>query len=286
MKISTTATVIFRCLPIRLRLSKYFSVCGSQTTLENKSLRSLCSLYSASISSRCPQSSSKNQALILSHAITRHHSTLLTNRINAADTISTAATTITATMETRQQPCMFPNSGPNPLRTTTRLQWLLLASIGLGITLIFPLCCPNENPILSMVFVVSWLPLLWILCNAYNRYKQIEKREESVRNGDLSIYDETCDLCDDVSAVFAQSPVLQKLVNQAAPTTTATAEQCGQCVVCLENVNVGQQIRTLPCQHILHSRCADLWLVQTCRNSCPTCSATVVPDRDADMRVK
>lgn len=41
------------------------------------------------------------------------------------------------------------------------------------------------------------------------------------------------------------------------------------CTVCLEQVNVGELIRTLPCLHQFHSNCIDPWLRQ--QGTCPVC---------------
>ncbi|KAF2296087.1 hypothetical protein GH714_036071 [Hevea brasiliensis] len=41
------------------------------------------------------------------------------------------------------------------------------------------------------------------------------------------------------------------------------------CSVCLEQVNVGELIRTLPCLHQFHANCIDPWLRQ--QGTCPVC---------------
>ncbi|KAK4480282.1 hypothetical protein RD792_013350 [Penstemon davidsonii] len=41
------------------------------------------------------------------------------------------------------------------------------------------------------------------------------------------------------------------------------------CSVCLEQVNVGEQIRSLPCLHQFHVNCIDPWLRQ--QGTCPVC---------------
>lgn len=48
------------------------------------------------------------------------------------------------------------------------------------------------------------------------------------------------------------------------------------CVVCLENFNVGDKCRLLPnCKHSFHSQCIDSWLVKT--PICPICRTSVNP---------
>uniref|UniRef100_A0A5B6ZHF8 RING-type E3 ubiquitin transferase n=2 Tax=Davidia involucrata TaxID=16924 RepID=A0A5B6ZHF8_DAVIN len=43
------------------------------------------------------------------------------------------------------------------------------------------------------------------------------------------------------------------------------------CSVCLEQVNVGELIRSLPCLHQFHSNCIDPWLRQ--QGTCPVCKS-------------
>ncbi|XP_072997501.1 E3 ubiquitin-protein ligase SDIR1-like isoform X2 [Typha latifolia] len=51
--------------------------------------------------------------------------------------------------------------------------------------------------------------------------------------------------------------------------TSKTSEDELTCSVCLEQVNVGELIRSLPCLHQFHTNCIDPWLRQ--RGTCPVC---------------
>ncbi|PKI32222.1 receptor homology region, transmembrane domain- and RING domain-containing protein 2-like isoform X2 [Punica granatum] len=42
------------------------------------------------------------------------------------------------------------------------------------------------------------------------------------------------------------------------------------CAICLEDYNVGEKLRILPCRHKFHALCVDMWLT-TWRTFCPVC---------------
>lgn len=52
-----------------------------------------------------------------------------------------------------------------------------------------------------------------------------------------------------------------------------------QCAVCLSHLKHGDAARILPCNHIFHHACADLWLINSAKDSCPLCMQPVVPFR-------
>ncbi|GMN41472.1 hypothetical protein TIFTF001_010699 [Ficus carica] len=56
--------------------------------------------------------------------------------------------------------------------------------------------------------------------------------------------------------------------SDAAGSTKASEDEL-TCSVCLEQVNVGELIRTLPCLHQFHANCIDPWLRQ--QGTCPVC---------------
>lgn len=47
----------------------------------------------------------------------------------------------------------------------------------------------------------------------------------------------------------------------------------GECTICIDEVEVGDEVIVLPCRHWFHEECASLWLKQ--HNSCPVCRAAI-----------
>ena len=50
-------------------------------------------------------------------------------------------------------------------------------------------------------------------------------------------------------------------------------EELRSCCVCLEDVNVGDPVRTLPCLHTFHANCACEWLQK--KKVCPLCNFSI-----------
>lgn len=42
-----------------------------------------------------------------------------------------------------------------------------------------------------------------------------------------------------------------------------------ECAICMEELNVGERVRYLPCMHLFHLDCVDDWLARNF--SCPSC---------------
>ena len=53
------------------------------------------------------------------------------------------------------------------------------------------------------------------------------------------------------------------------------AEGCVMCIVCQEDVQVGEVVTSLPCRHEFHSECCEGWLAA--HHTCPTCKVSIKP---------
>lgn len=55
---------------------------------------------------------------------------------------------------------------------------------------------------------------------------------------------------------------------EALPVRKATAADTSEkCCVCMEDVQMGESLKTLPCSHMYHAECIDKWLAV--KNCCP-----------------
>ncbi|KAJ6765254.1 E3 UBIQUITIN-PROTEIN LIGASE SIS3 [Salix koriyanagi] len=73
-------------------------------------------------------------------------------------------------------------------------------------------------------------------------------------------------------AVEALIQELPKFRLKAVPT------DCSECLICLEEFHVGNEVRGLPCAHNFHVECIDEWLRLNVK--CPRCRCSVFPNLD------
>lgn len=73
----------------------------------------------------------------------------------------------------------------------------------------------------------------------------------------------------------AEGGLTKKEIDQAAPVTTYAGQgEDLNCAICLEDIEAGSKIRTLPCGHIFDAACVENWVMRA--NRCPVCNASVV----------
>merc|ERR1712146_100774 len=49
------------------------------------------------------------------------------------------------------------------------------------------------------------------------------------------------------------------------------------CAICLDDFNLSESVKALPCGHYFHEQCASEWLTRW-KNTCPLCKAAVEPE--------
>lgn len=63
----------------------------------------------------------------------------------------------------------------------------------------------------------------------------------------------------------------RKAVDESMLGETGTAE----CSICMDSVQVGDRVMSLPCKHWFHPACAEAWLTE--HDTCPICRAGITP---------
>ncbi|KAK2969017.1 hypothetical protein RJ640_007882 [Escallonia rubra] len=61
-------------------------------------------------------------------------------------------------------------------------------------------------------------------------------------------------------------------------------EEDAECVVCLEDWEVGERVKEMPCKHKFHDKCIDKWL--GIHGSCPVCRYKMPVDEEEDLSSK
>lgn len=56
---------------------------------------------------------------------------------------------------------------------------------------------------------------------------------------------------------------------QHLPTRKFDGTKKGECVICMMELAIGEEVRYLPCMHTYHAQCIDDWLLRSL--TCPSC---------------
>lgn len=83
------------------------------------------------------------------------------------------------------------------------------------------------------------------------------------------------------SHLFSQRERVERAIQRLPKMClTRVSEYASQCPICLEDFEIGTEVRGLPCNHMFHVPCIDAWLRLNIK--CPHCRASVFPDLDTD----
>lgn len=50
---------------------------------------------------------------------------------------------------------------------------------------------------------------------------------------------------------------------------------CTECIICLDDFEMGTEVMTLPCKHEFHAECIERWLLRQRKGECPICKRLV-----------
>jgi E3 ubiquitin-protein ligase RNF115/126 len=82
----------------------------------------------------------------------------------------------------------------------------------------------------------------------------------------------------------APAPASQDDIN-SLPRKHVTVDMLGpegtaECSICMEEVNIGEEVAELPCHHWFHHGCVAMWLGE--HNTCPHCRKGITKDGDSN----
>ncbi|RYO86309.1 hypothetical protein DL766_008769 [Monosporascus sp. MC13-8B] len=80
----------------------------------------------------------------------------------------------------------------------------------------------------------------------------------------------------------ASEDAIAKLSKKKLDSEMLGPELKGECTICIDEVNVGDEITVLPCKHWFHNDCVVLWLKQ--HNTCPICRASITGEAAGQPR--
>lgn len=66
----------------------------------------------------------------------------------------------------------------------------------------------------------------------------------------------------------------KEALNCVALHVVAEDDRERECSVCLDTLNIGDEVRSLPCAHLFHRACVDNWLLS--KRKCPLCNLNIV----------
>lgn len=145
----------------------------------------------------------------------------------------------------------------------------------------FPAPFPNDEALalwLSTQENLSDEDIARIYEQHYNRRAPVRGAQGDALDIDRMSYEELQALCERMGDVERSKPSTGAIA--ALPTRCATAldvEEESECAVCVENYEVGDEIRILPCFHEFHKCCIDRWFLsgKAGAHKCPMCNAEV-----------
>ncbi|OIW32538.1 hypothetical protein CONLIGDRAFT_572435, partial [Coniochaeta ligniaria NRRL 30616] len=75
----------------------------------------------------------------------------------------------------------------------------------------------------------------------------------------------------------ASEDAIAKLPKRKVELEDLGSDGKAECTICIDEMNVGDEVTVLPCKHWFHGECVTLWLKE--HNTCPICRTPIEPNR-------
>ena len=136
---------------------------------------------------------------------------------------------------------------------------------------------PNFIFYIYTMFII--ILVLWVLKALLSTCRNIRRRNEemiSSVNRNININNSNIIVIETSENIEPRVINVFDYVNIDTITQTGTfdSDQKIECVICLEDMERGQIIRTLSCFHIYHKDCVDIWFNRS--SKCPICCRDIL----------
>jgi len=123
-----------------------------------------------------------------------------------------------------------------------------------------------------------------IIVNGHRQYEELLTQEQVDDLSEMEYSapdDECCDACNnkEIDSADEEDDVKNKATSDDPEKIKKfrLIEKYTSCSICLEDFEVGEKLRSLPCGHYFHSHCIGPWLTER-QPTCPLCKANVKAD--------
>lgn len=142
---------------------------------------------------------------------------------------------------------------------------------------------------LYILIPIATIFLIWFICEICKNIckKCLEKEDDDYDNISEGNYNSGVEYSSSDEGEYTsiiinekkQESLLESILRNYTSVNTLenTKENC--CSICLDNMEKGEIIRSLPCFHMYHSKCIDDWFYRN-KNKlpiCPDCTVPIVP---------
>lgn len=116
--------------------------------------------------------------------------------------------------------------------------------------------------IIILHIVISLIPLLIFIIHTYKNVITAPTATE------LTIAELT-------TITIELNHLSQLQVDEIQKTKWSCKDGVNTCTVCIEDFDIGDEVKTLPCKHVFHSLCINKWVLER-STVCPNCKRLIV----------